>query len=60
VNAGYITRNKLVGGHLRVAQQKISDCVVGAVKQHQNTLDKWPFLPVRRMMSDPLMTKRTT
>lgn len=58
VNAGYITRNKLVGSHLRVAQQKISDCVMAAVKQQEGAQNKWPFLPVRRVMSEPSIAKR--
>ena len=60
VNAGYITRNKLVGGHLRVAQQKISDCVMATVKQQADAQNKWPLLPVRCVMSEPSMTKRYT
>jgi hypothetical protein len=58
VNAGYITRNKLVGSHLRAAQQKISDCVMLALKQQKVVPDKWPFLPIRRMMSEPSMAKQ--
>ena len=60
VNAGYITRNKLVGGHLRIAQQKISDHVMAAIKQHESDAGKWPFLPVRRIMAEPSMAKRST
>lgn len=60
VNAGYITRNKLVGGHLRVAQQKISDCVMATIKQQADAQNKWPLLPVRCVMSEPSMTKRYT
>jgi integrase len=43
VNAGYITRNKLVGTHLRAAQQKISDAIMNAVKKSENSLGKWPL-----------------
>lgn len=59
VNAGYITRNKLVGGHLRVAQQKLSDHVMAAIKQQEGDAGKWPFLPVRRMMAEGSMAKRS-
>lgn len=60
VNAGYITRNKLVGGHLRIAQQKISDHVMAAIKQHESDAGKWPFLPIRRIMAEPSVAKRST
>ena len=58
VNAGYITRNKLVGGHLRVAQQKISDRIMTAINLEDGTKAKWPFLSVRGLMEQPLMAKR--
>lgn len=34
VNAGYITRDKLVADHLRAQQEKVSDFIVGAVVGH--------------------------
>jgi hypothetical protein len=48
-----------VGGHLRIAQQKISDCVMAAINRKENDEDKWPFLSVRRMMEEPILAKRT-
>jgi len=50
VNAGYITRNKLTGSHLRSAQQVISDTVLGMAAQPERSIAKWPFIPRSRML----------
>ena len=44
VNAGYITRAKLISGHLRSTQEKLSKTILGGGK-----LDaaRWPNLPAR-------------
>ncbi len=52
VNAGYITRSKLVGTHLRVAQQKMSDMMVAAVSNGEKGQKLWPTEPVRRTLAD--------
>lgn len=59
VNTGYITRNKLVGSHLRVAQRKISDWVMSAIKLRARTAKKWPFLAAKCRMAEPKMVKRS-
>ncbi len=54
VNAGYITRSKLLGDHLRQQQEMISSkmidrmrrCPTGNVHQPLN----WPFVPTRRLL----------
>jgi Arm DNA-binding domain len=52
VNAGYITRNKLVGDHLRSAQQKISSAVTAVIKRSDGLLFAWPFLPCWRSVPE--------
>ena len=49
VNAGYITRNKLAGGHLRTAQQTISSAIFEAVPQSGGIQISWPFLSTRHI-----------
>ncbi len=55
VNAGYITRARLLGDHLRSAQEKLSQCIVeGGRSEEPNS--RWPLLPSRRIgdaMMDP-------
>jgi integrase len=42
VNAGYITRDRLLRGHLRMQQQRISDVAVGGVeKKHGSLVPGW-------------------
>ena len=50
VNAGYITRAKLLSGHLRAAQEKLSKTMIDA--SHVEGLI-WPFLPARKL-GDPV------
>ena len=51
VNAGYITRAKLLSGHLRATQEKLSKTMIdaGSIKGHA-----WPFLPARKL-GDPVL-----
>lgn len=51
VSAGYITRSKLVGDHLRSAQQKISNAVCASIKRAKGALRIWPFLPSRHLVA---------
>jgi integrase len=54
VNAGYITRNKLLGDHLRQQQELISRKLVDAIRGRPNgkqgTPWIWPLLPARRIL----------
>ena len=54
VNAGYITRNKLLGDHLRQQQEMITRKMVGAVRGRPNSKPGtpwiWPLLPARRIL----------
>jgi len=51
VNAGYITRDRLLGDHLRDQQQKISELFLGSVSlEHNRELFRWlrsakPWIP---------------
>jgi len=60
VNAGYITRNKLLGDHLRNQQESISRKILEAArpraKDQTAPTTKWPFLPARRVVKDLLQT----
>jgi integrase len=47
VNAGYITRNKLLSDHLRQQQEMISCKIVDAMRVRLNI---WPLLPARRIL----------
>lgn len=52
VNAGYITRDKLMGDHLRAAQQKLSAYVIAAGAPSKGGPSReraWPSLPSRRI-----------
>jgi hypothetical protein len=53
VNAGYITRDKLLSDHLRAAQQKLTDYVMAAgtppPKEGSKRERAWPRLPSRRI-----------
>lgn len=42
VNAGYITRAKLVNSHLRLAQQTLSDNIIGCVTYSGKRSQSWP------------------
>lgn len=50
VNAGYITRAKLLSGHLRATQEKLSKTMIDAGAVRRRT---WPFLPARKL-GDPI------
>ena len=58
VNAGYITRNKLLGDHLRLQQElishKIIEAVVGKSKADVPRQPLWPTIPSRRVLADVL------
>jgi integrase len=58
VNAGYITRDKLMGDHLRAAQQKLSAYIVTAgmtqPKDGARRERVWPRLPSRRLGDERL------
>lgn len=57
VNAGYITRAKLLGDHLRFAQEKLSDTIItaGAPAPGANADGRlWPHLPSRKI-GDPIV-----
>jgi integrase len=60
VNAGYITRNKLLSDHLRSRQDAISRKILQAArpKSRDQTAEvtKWPFLHSRRLLKDVLET----
>jgi integrase len=51
VNAGYITRAKLLGDHLRTAQARLSEFVLANCGVQTAAAGKrvWPFLPSRRI-----------
>ena len=50
VNAGYITRNKLTGSHLRSAQQTISSMVLRMAAHPDGSNARWPFIPAGRVL----------
>ena len=50
VNAGYITRNKLAGNHLRAAQQRISAVIFNAVQPCAQEMKSWPFISIRHIL----------
>ncbi|TJV18027.1 integrase family protein [Mesorhizobium sp.] len=56
VNAGYITRNKLLSDHLRQQQESISRRILEAGrwqrKEPKRGTPAWPALPSRRLLSD--------
>jgi hypothetical protein len=57
VNAGYITRNKLLNGHLRQQQEAISRMIVAAQpgrKYDKIALASWLSRPTRKLV-DALM-----
>jgi hypothetical protein len=58
VNAGYITRSKLLNDHLRQQQEMISRKMIQAARPKFNDQNlgaaKWPFLPSRRVLKDIL------
>ena len=49
VNAGYITRAKLLSDHLRGQQEKISELILSCAARREDKQD-WPFLNSRGMM----------
>jgi integrase len=58
VNAGYITRNKLLTDHLRFRQEsisrKIAETGVVPPQNGPRSAETWPFLPSRRLVSNLL------
>ena len=58
VNAGYITRSKLLGDHLRHQQETISRKLTEAArakfKDGKSKSTKWFFLPARRVLKEML------
>lgn len=58
VNAGYITRSKLLSDHLRQQQETISrkmtDVVPGQVKGDDQRTTAWPLLPARKVLKSVL------
>jgi integrase len=58
VNAGYITRSKLLSDHLRQQQETISrkmiDVVRGRVKCDERRAAAWPLLPARTVLKNVL------
>ena len=52
VNAGYITRHKLLSDHLRDAQERLSSLIVAEARKMEGRA--WPVLPSRRV-GDPLL-----
>ncbi|RVA46228.1 DUF4102 domain-containing protein [Mesorhizobium sp. M7A.F.Ca.US.001.01.1.1] len=61
VNAGYITRNKLLSDHLRQQQEAISRRMLNAGRSRQKEAKlsafTWPALPSRHILSDLLSSK---
>jgi hypothetical protein len=59
VNAGYITRQKLVADHLRQQQEKLSDYIVGTVVGHgrrpSSQLSRWLNSTSRVHLSDLIL-----
>jgi hypothetical protein len=58
VNAGYITRSKLLSDHLRQQQEMISRRMVGGFRDRTNGKAArpvtWPLLPARTVVKDVL------
>jgi integrase len=50
VNAGYITRSKLVHSHLRAAQQQISNAVFGSLENEASTSERWPWASAKALL----------
>jgi integrase len=58
VNPGYITRNKLIGDHLRQQQEKISQLIIGSVvgrgRRPSALLSRWLNSTSRALLKDVL------
>ncbi len=58
VNQGYITRSKLIAGHLRAQQEKVSQLIVGAVvgrgRRPSTRLSRWLNSTSRAQLADLL------
>jgi hypothetical protein len=54
VNAGYITRAKLVGTHLRQAQQAISSTIFDTITNDTSRKPVWPMVSATRILRDEL------
>jgi integrase len=63
VNAGYITRAKLLSDHLRQQQEMISHLIVQAADRRRlsdrSAPANWPLLPSRRTLNDALGDAKT-
>lgn len=55
VNAGYITRAKLVGSHLRHVQQALSDQIGAAILKELDASIAWPNCSGRRLIRDKVL-----
>ena len=60
VNAGYITRNKLLRDHLRIQQEAISRKIVETARtdgsSEQSMPTTWPAIPSRRLVAELLVS----
>jgi hypothetical protein len=63
VNAGYITRSKLLGDHLRQQQEMISRKVIDAVRPRSNSNEPrfsiWPILTARTVLAEVLQATQS-
>ena len=63
VNAGYITRSKLLSDHLRYQQEtiscKIADVSRSKFKNGKFESTRWPFLPARCVLKETLLTAKS-
>lgn len=57
VNAGYITRAKLVSSHLRSAQQELSDFLLASLADDGDVSSKWPAAPLAVLLRDEFPTR---
>ena len=63
VNAGYITRNKLLNDHLRQQQEAISNKIIEAVRGREATskggIEQWLFSSARQVLDNVLRREST-
>jgi len=59
VNAGYITRSKLINDHLRQQQEMISRTITDAIREQRGhgkpAIPSWPLLPARKVVADVML-----
>jgi len=64
VNAGYITRSKLVNDHVRQQQEMISRTVTDGIREQrghgETAIASWPLLPARKVVADVMRRSRST